>query len=424
MASPGSPAGKVDLPRTSVIRQLRPTPRIYLLMLAQIPAGLTLGAKEVARWEILEGIYDTTWALGISAAVTSSAIIVSSLVVGPLTDRYDPRPFVVGGLLVTAIVNSWLGWALLRGEPPLWLVALDLVLTGVTFAVISISFLKVQASFVHPGAEGAGEIVNVLRLGITGVAGAILAGFSPSPAVTLMGVGVGTGISAVAFAAVTRPVPPRPVVRAADGSTTTVLAYLASVPLLRRFVIVDLALSLIIPTQLVNLTLSDLDADDLASLSIAAGLAGVLLGRIALFVAGFRGNLRVLVLVGTLGLAACQLIAAFALIDNWMIQVVWPIPVVVGIGTALGTYAQGLLAAIIQQGVVEQYRGRVSAVLVAGRHVCYSVAALGGAYLAAVFGSQALIAVLSGSLVGLAIITGWYRWLAPATPALPRHPLR
>ena len=424
MAGAGAPAGEVDLPRTSVIRQLRPTPRIYLLMLAQVPAGLTLGAKEVARWQILEGVYDTTWALGISAAVISSAIIVSSLVVGPLTDRYDPRPFVVGGLLAVAIVNPWLGWALLRGEPPMWLVGLDLVVAGVTIAVITISFLKVQASFVRPGAEGAGEIVNVLRLGITGVAGAILAGFSPSPAATLMGVGVGTVISAVAFTVVARPVPPRPVAQAAAGATTSVLAYLASVPLLRRVVIVDLALSLIIPTQLVNLTLSDLDADEVASLSIAAGLAGVLLGRIALFVAGFRGNLRVLVIVGTLGLAACQVTATFALIDNWIIRAVWPIPVLVGIGTAMGTYAQGLLAAIIQQSVVERYRGRVSAVLVAGRNVCYSVAALGGAYLAAAFGSQALIACLSASLVGLAIVTGWYRWLAPATPALPRHPLR
>jgi hypothetical protein len=46
--------------------------------------------------------------------------------------------------------------------------------------------LKTQAAFVRPGAEGAADIVNTLRLGVGGVVGALLGGMSPNPQTTLV----------------------------------------------------------------------------------------------------------------------------------------------------------------------------------------------------------------------------------------------
>jgi len=86
-------------------------------------------------------------------------------------------------------------------------------------------------------------------------------------------------------------------------------------------------------------------------------------------------------------------------LDGWLIDQLLLLPAIIIIGSIFSTYAQGVTASIIQQEVAEEHRGGLASILVAGRNVLISVAALGGAALAVAWGPQALIGVLALGLI-------------------------
>lgn len=394
MTSPAQTEERVDLPRTSVYAQLRQTPRVFAFMALLLGGAISLGAKEVARWEYLDEAFDSEWGLGSAAAVSALVVAVTSLLVGRIIDRRDPRPFVIVSLSIAAVGNLVVAVVLIPGPiSPGW-IALSSLIDGATLGVGGVALLKTQAAFVRPGAEGAAEIANILRLGIGGVLGALLGGLSPDPTVTLI---VGSVLLLVTCAGlwwVMRPITPRPASRGRTG-VVAVLGYLRRAGSLRGLVAIDLALAFVIPTQLVNLVLVGMDAPQVATLSIAAGMVGVLVGRLTLAIVGFRGDPRRLLTIVVVGLAVTQLLAAVALTDGWLIEQLLLLPTVIIIGSILSTYAQGVTASIIQQEVEEDHRGGLASILVAGRNILISVAALGGAALAVAWGPQVFITVLA-----------------------------
>lgn len=387
-----------ELPREGVLAQLLPTPRVFVFMALLLAGAIGLGAKEVARWQYIRETFETTLGLGLAAAVAAIAVAVTSVALGRVIDRRDPRPLVLLAMTVAGVGNLAIGSVLLSGPLPVGLVLLGAVTDGAALGIGAISLLKVQAAFVRPGAEGAAEILNILRLGIGGVVGAVLAGMSPSPATTLLVSGTVLLVANIGLWWVMGPVRPRLDDRDRRIGTG-LLAYLRSAPGLASIVAIDLALALVIPTQLVNLVLFDYDVPELASRSIAAGMVGVLLGRLALTAIGFRGDPRALVRGSVLVLAAAQALALVALIDGWLIRQPLAMPLIIVVGTVCSTYAQGLTAAIVQQQVDETMRGRLASLLVAGRNVLISAGALAGSLLAASAGSQGLLAILAAGLV-------------------------
>ncbi|MBM3670508.1 MAG: hypothetical protein FJW97_10985 [Actinobacteria bacterium] len=181
----------------------------------------------------------------------------------------------------------------------------------------------------------------------------------------------------------------------------------------------DLTLSLVIPTQLVNLVMSNLDAPNIAAASIASGMVGVLLGRLALTLIGFRGNPRVILLITVGSLCCVQFLGAVSLTDRWILSQPLALPAIVILGTIASTYAQGLLAAIIQQDVTEEYRGRLGSILVAGRNILISVGALAGALGAATLGAQWLLGLLACSLLVVIGVTRGFSVLSSKKVAGP-----
>lgn len=398
MSDPSPAAAEMTLPRTSVYAQLRQTPRVFVFMALLLGGAISLGSKEVARWQYLDEAFDSEWGLGTAAAISAVAVAVTSLLVGRIIDRRDPRPFVVGALTFAALGNLAVAVVLIPGPISAPWILLSATIDGAALGVGGVALLKMQAAFVRPGAEGAAEIVNILRLGIGGVIGAVLGGLSPDPSVTLMVGSIFLLATVVGLWWVMRPVTPRP---SAVGRTgmVAVLGYLRAARALRGLVIIDLALAFVIPTQLVNLVLVGMDAPQVASLSIAAGMVGVLVGRLALAVVGFRGDPRRLLTLMVVGLALAQMLASLALTDGWLIDQLLLLPAIIIIGSIFSTYAQGVTASIIQQEVAEEHRGGLASILVAGRNVLISVAALGGAALAVAWGPQALIGVLALGLI-------------------------
>lgn len=411
-----APAGTAreltPLPQASVFRQLRATPRIYVYMGLLVGTAMSLGAKEVARWQYIEETFTDEWGLGETAAAAAISVAVVSLTLGRVLDRRDPRPYVILAFALSMVSNGLVGYLLLQGPLAIWLTLVAAVIDGAALGVGGVALLKTQAAFVKPGAEGAAEILNVLRLGIGGVLGAVLAGLSPEPAWTLLASVPVLIISSAALWWVMLPISPRLPPPGSSTTKTSVVAYLRSSPRLTRIVGVDLVLSLVIPTQLVNLVLSNLDASEIAAVSIASGMAGVLLGRLALTLRGFRGNPRTILLLSVGSLSALQMLGALSLTDRWLLTEPLALPTIVILGTIASTYAQGLLAAIIQQEVAEDYRGRLGSILVAGRNILISVGALAGALGAATLGSQWLVLLLGLSLLLVIASTRGFTMLA------------
>jgi MFS family permease len=160
----------------------------------------------------------------------------------------------------------------------------------------------------------------------------------------------------------------------------------------------------VIPTQVINLALVGMDASELAGLSIASGMVGVLLGRLILAAIGFRGNPRRLLTLVVGALCIAQFIGAVMLTDGWLVRQVLVLSAILIVGAVFSTYAQGVTAAIIQQVVPEEHRGGLASLLVTGRNALISTGALGGAALAVAWGPQVFLIVLALGL--LAVLVG------------------
>lgn len=401
----------VALPRQSVFAQLRPTPRIFVFFSVLLLTSLVIGAREVARFQYLNRFFDSELIIGVTAAVTAITVAVSSLVVGRLIDRSDPRPFLNWSLALASFTLLLPALALYLGFMSIWFVLGLAAFDGVIVGTFSVSLLKTQALLVRPGATGAAEILNFLRLGLGGIAGALIAGASPSTELTLI---VGTALLLVASMAiwlVTAPAAIRASEAGAKALTETVMGYLRANTLVRNLVVLDLILVLVIPTQLVNFVLFDYDVAELASQSIAAGLAGVFFGRVLLTVFGFRGKPRVIITVTTLALAVIQVLSAVSLVNDWVLGQDFAAPVLIFLGSACAIYCQGLFSAMLQQEMAENMRGRISGLLVTGRNIAISAGALIGAAIITPLGSQQLLLLLSVSLVVVVVASGGFRAL-------------
>lgn len=408
----GSASDLTALPQSSVFQQLQATPRIYAFMGLLIGTAVCLGAKEVARWQYINETFTDEWGLGETAAVAAISVAIVSLALGRILDRRDPRPYVIIALALTIVSNLLVGLLLLHGPLAIWLTLVAAAIDGAAIGVGGVALLKTQAAIVIPGAEGAAEILNVLRLGIGGVLGAVLAGLSPDPAWTLLGTVPVLFISSALLWWVMRPIQPRIPPSGRSKIGTSLVAYLRSSPRLTRVVGVDLILSLVVPTQLVNLVLTNLNSPEIASLSISSGMVGVLAGRLALTVAGFRGSPRIILLVTVGSLSLLQLLGSLSLTDEWIQTQLLALPLIVILASMASTYSQGLLAAMIQQEVAENYRGRLGSILVAGRSILISMGALIGALGAAALGSQWLLVLLAFSLLLVIALTRGFTALA------------
>lgn len=386
------------------------TPRILVLAAVMTVGGATIGMKEVARWQVLHDAFGGPWGIGVYASLVAVATAGAGLVTGRLVDRQDSRLFLVGGLLIASVMSLLTGAGVAAGPLTVPQVLLGAVVDGIALGMVGPSLLKIQAAIVRPGAAGSAEILNILRLGIGGVAGAILGGRSPSPQATFEAAGVSGLVLAVVLVMVLWPVRSGATV-ARPRESASVIETLRSRPGLRRMVVVDLALADTIPTQLVNLVRASNGLVDLVAIAVTSGMAGLLLGRLILFWRGFRDRARTVLLVTTLALVALQLLTAGTLIDHWLERTTWVVVAIVTVASVMCAYSVGFTASAIQRTVPEEVRGRLSGILVAGRSVLIAGAALASSAVAAVIGAQGILLVLAGSLTLLIVLSRGFRGL-------------
>ena len=358
--------------RRSALGEVRQSPRFLALMLVMLVAAIGYGGRDVSRLRYTTELTGDALGIGVAAAVFSVGLALGGLASGPITDRFDPRRLLVVGMVLQGVVSLTTAFLLLGGVtsdgPFFGLSLVDGVFAGACVPALATT----QAAMVPTGARGAAEIISILRLGIGVALGLFLSGLSPSPGVTLIWVGVVLCLVAVPIALITRPVEiPR---RRRDSGR--VLEVLKAHPVLRRVVVADLVLCVAVPTQFANVILASDWEESLVTPVLVSGVLGVLVGRLTLSLTGSHGVVRAELLRSYGTFVALALLGIPLVATSVVYTDVWIPAAVLFVGSATTAYAQGLLAALVQQQVPDEVRGRLTGGMAAARSLLIAGSAI------------------------------------------------
>ena len=348
----------------SALGGVRRSPRFLVFMLVMLVAAVGYGGRDAARLSYMTELTGDASGIGVSAAFFAIGLAVGGLMSGPIADRFDPRRLLVAGMALQGLASLVIGAFLVLGVTTPEAYVVMALLEGSFAGACIPALVTTQAAMVPSDARGSAEIISILRLGIGAVIGIVLSGLSSSPVVTVWGVGLLLLAVSVPIAIITAPVDIPRRSRTLEGR---VLAALRAHPVLRRVVVADLVLAVVIPTQFTNLILADRQEGSFVEPALIGGLMGVLVGRLVLSATGSRGPVRRQLLGSDGGFVFLAFVGA-ALVATGAAFASPLIPAaLLFVGSSLAAYAQGLLAALVQQQVPDDVRGRLSGAMAAAR---------------------------------------------------------
>jgi hypothetical protein len=377
-------------------------------MLIFLPAAATLGAKERARLDYVTEAFGDARGIGTVAVVMAVSLAVGGVTAGVLADRVRPQLLLFSGICATVLVNLATGLALLDGPLSIDRVVASTAVEWVSAGIIIPALLKVQATLVPQDARGSAEIVNVLRLGIGGIIGILLASYSPSSAATVLACAGVMACVGIGQLVVTRglPSPARSV--AAGRAEMSLWAVLRTNGALRRVVIADLVLTFVIPTQLSNSVLVE-EGDVVLVLPVLLnGVFGVLVGRLTLLFTGSLGDVRRALLISFGLYATVAVVAVPAALSGLLLERADLASVGIFLGSSLSAFALGMLSALVQQLVPDDIRGALSGSMAAARSLLVGASAGLLAILIVPLSSEAVIVVVAVlAVAALAAVRGF-----------------
>jgi|688.fasta_scaffold176672_2 hypothetical protein len=377
-------------------------------MLIFLPAAATLGAKERARLDYVTEAFGDARGIGTVAVVMAVSLAVGGVTAGVLADRVRPQLLLFSGICATVLVNLATGLALLDGPLSIDRVVASTAVEWVSAGIIIPALLKVQATLVPQDARGSAEIVNVLRLGIGGIIGILLASYSPSSAATVLACAGVMACVGIGQLVVTRglPSPARSV--AAGRAEMSLWAVLRTNGALRRVVIADLVLTFVIPTQLSNSVLVE-EGDVVLVLPVLLnGVFGVLVGRLTLLFTGSLGDVRRALLISFGLYATVAVVAVPAALSGLLLERAELASVGIFLGSSLSAFALGMLSALVQQLVPDDIRGALSGSMAAARSLLVGASAGLLAILIVPLSSEAVIVVVAVlAVAALAAVRGF-----------------
>jgi hypothetical protein len=377
-------------------------------MLIFLPAAATLGAKERARLDYVTEAFGDARGIGAVAVVMAVSLAVGGVTAGVLADRVRPQLLLFSGICATVLVNLATGLALLDGPLSIDRVVASTAVEWVSAGIIIPALLKVQATLVPQDARGSAEIVNVLRLGIGGIIGILLASYSPSSAATVLACAGVMACVGIGQLVVTRglPSPARSV--AAGRAEMSLWAVLRTNGALRRVVIADLVLTFVIPTQLSNSVLVE-EGDVVLVLPVLLnGVFGVLVGRLTLLFTGSLGDVRRALLISFGLYATVAVVAVPAALSGLLLERAELASVGIFLGSSLSAFALGMLSALVQQLVPDDIRGALSGSMAAARSLLVGASAGLLAILIVPLSSEAVIVVVAVlAVAALAAVRGF-----------------
>ncbi|PHX60380.1 MAG: hypothetical protein CK552_06195 [Actinobacteria bacterium] len=394
-------------PSGSVRQQLRGQRRILALMAVLMPVSALVGALGIARIAYATDTFGSSNGVGLIALVIAIAGAVMGVPAGVLVDRWDTRKALVLSVGGLAVVDLLLAVILLTGSmtPAL---ALSLAAPeGLMLSLFIPAMANTQAALVPSSARGATEILNTLRNGVGGLIGVLVAKLVVNDGEIFLLAAIVTAACAAGAWWVSRPTDAQPVVTADPTSGPAVglgaglgelLSAIRAQPRLQASVTADVVMRIVVPTQLVALFVVDRQILDSALLAVAAGVVGVLLGNVALATRGISGNLSRTLLAVFSAYAGTLVIGFFLLTDDWLIGQALLMACLITLGSGFSAYGLGLIAALNQQWVPDEVRGRLTGVMASIRMIATSVGIVLATYAIGVWDTRLFVGVLLGLL--------------------------
>jgi MFS family permease len=365
-------------------------------------AAVGYGARDTTRLSFTTELTGDPSGIGTTATLFAVGLAIGGLAGGRVVDRYDSRRVLAIGMLAQGLGSLATAVLLLQGVQDFTPYGAVTLADGVFAGACIPALATTQAAMVPAGARGSAEIISILRLGIGAVIGILIAGATGRPATTLIVIALIMFAVAGPILMITRPVSVPHGVREVTGQ---LLSTLRDLPVLRRVVIADLVMCLVIPTQFTNLILADRQEPAFVEPALIGGIAGVVVGRLLLTYTGSHGAVRRALLASEGAFVALCFFGVGLVASGLAFASTWTPAVVLFFGGALTAYTQGMLAALVQQQVPDAVRGRLTGAMAAARSliiagsaamltaVILPLSALGATAFVAVMGLAALLAL-------------------------------
>lgn len=388
--------------RRSALTDVRRSPRFLALMGVMLVAAVGYGARDTARLEFTTELTGNASGIGATATLFAVGLAVGGLLGGRVVGRWDPPLVLALGMVAQGLASLATAALIMQGVGDFGPYGAITLVDGVLAGACIPALATTQAAMVPTGARGSAEIISILRLGVGAVIGILMAGASASPVTTLIVIGLIMLGVAIPIIVITRPVVMPLSIR---ERAVRVLDVLRDHPVLRRVVIADLVMCMVIPTQYTNLILADRDESAFVGPALIGGVAGVVVGRLLLTYIGSHGRVRQALLVSDGGFVALGFVGVGLVTSGFAFASPWVPAVLLFLGGALTAYTQGLLAALVQQQVPDAVRGRLTGAMAAARSlliagsaalltaVILPLSALGATAFIAAAGLVALIAL-------------------------------
>lgn len=353
-----------DASRRSALSDVRHSPRFLALMLVMLVAAVGYGARDTTRLEFTTELTGNASGIGATATLFAVGLALGGLLGGRVVDRYDPRRVLAGGMIAQGLGSLVTAALLLQGIRDFAPYGAVTLVDGVFAGACIPALATTQAAMVPTGARGSAEIISILRLGVGAVIGILIAGATGSPIATLIVIGIIMFAVAAPILVITRAVE---IPRGAREVAGQLLNTLRDLPVLRRVVVADLVMCLVIPTQYTNLILADRQERAFVEPALIGGIAGVVIGRLLLTYMGSHGQVRRALLASQGSFVALAFLGVGLVASGLAFAASWVPAALLFFGGALTAYTQGLLAALVQQQVPDAVRGRLTGAMAAAR---------------------------------------------------------
>lgn len=376
------------------------------------PGAIVIGIFGVTRALTATEVFGDETGIGTTAAFAAIAGAVAGLVSGPILDRWNARWILIAAMVLFGVSQLVTFSLYVTGHlAPALLTALSIV-DGFLVGMQITALLTTQAGLVSHANRGIAEITNALRIGLGSLVGTLLATSVLALGTALLLSGIIVLLVTAVTVWTTRGFVPAHAVDRATFHDAWVI-FTSDRPL-RSALIIGALLALVLPTQLVNLVIVDMDIPQMVGVAALAGVVGVLGARFHLSLTGLRGSLTARVLrsyvVFTLALALAWVVV---LVDTRALILASLAPLIL-VGSWSSSLAFGLVAATVQQRLPDSVRGRFT-----GASGFVLGLAVAGGVLAATLvitpqDTKTLLPLMIAALLVVLVITRGFRGLAAA----------
>lgn len=393
--------------------QLLATDRRFAWFMAGLaPGAIVIGIFGVTRALTATEVFGDETGIGTTAAFAALAGACAGLVSGPVLDRWNARWILITAMVLFGLSQLVTFSTYTTGSLTPSLLTVISIVDGFLVGMQITALLTTQAGLVTQANRGVAEITNALRIGLGSLLGTLLATSVLTLQTALLLSGIVVLLVTAATVWTTRGfVPAHAVHRATFSDAWTI--FTSDRPL-RSALIIGALLALVLPTQLVNLVIVDMDMPQMVGLAAMAGVVGVLGARFHLSLTGLRGSLTARVLRSYVAFTVAIAISWVVIVaDSRTLILVSLVPLIL-VGSWSSSLAFGLVAATVQQRLPDAVRGRFTG----ASGFVLGLAVAGGVMAATVVitpqDTKTLLPLMLASLIVVLVITRGFRGLAAA----------